>query len=402
MIKDSFQFILDNYITGDKKVSNTSDLYDVLIHKIPIEVRSIFPFRKNLSFKGSMGQGNKTDYPWVSILNRNITVSTKYGLYIVYLFKKDMSGFYLALSQGITYFNDTFGKKKYEAARKVVKYFQERIEDSYFSKQLISLFDTRKGTLGYGYEQATILSKYYESNKFTENELIEDYKRMLAIYDEIYQNMDTDSYNEIIDRIINFTKTKKEHLVLAEDAIEDIREALTPIDGQPYDFSKQLKEVQPYIDKSTKYKEITNPLIKKTDYIKKAKMDAEIGYLGEMFVLEYERQRLANNPLLSEYSDKIEHVSVKSDGYGYDIESFDLFGLEVKKIFIEVKTTKNKVDIEFPVSKGEVDKSKELKKQYFIYRIYDVLKEPKFYRVAGSINDHFELDPTTFLAKYRG
>ena len=146
----------------------------------------------------------------------------------------------------------------------------------------------------------------------------------------------------------------------------------------------------------------TNPLIKKTDYIKKAKMDAEIGYLGEMFVLEYERQRLVNNPLLSEYSDKIEHVSVKSDGYGYDIESYDLFGLEIKKIYIEVKTTKNKVDIEFPVSKGEVDRSKQLKKQYFVYRVYDVLKEPKFYRVSGSINDHFDLDPTTFLAKYKG
>ena len=402
MLKDSFQFVLDNYITEDTKVSNASHLYDKLVHEIPMAIRSIFPFKKDLTAKGSMGQGNKTDYPWVSILNRNITTSTKFGLYIVYLFKKDMSGFYLALSQGITYFTDTFGRKKYDAARKVVKYFQDRTDDAYFSKELIKLVGTRKGTLGYGYEQATVLSKYYESGNFTEEELIDDYKHMLAIYDEIYQNMDTDSYNEIIDRIITFTKTQKEHLVLAEDAIEDIREALTPIDGQPYDFSKQLKQVQPYVDKSTKYKEITNPLIKKTDYIKKAKSDAEIGYLGELLVLEHEKQRLSNNAFLSEYADKIEHVSVKSDGYGYDIVSYDLFGLEIKKIFIEVKTTKNKVDIEFPVSKGEVDRSKQLKKQYFVYRVYDVLKEPKFYRVAGSIEDHFNLDPVTYLAKYKG
>lgn len=402
MLKESFQFVLNNYITEDKKVSNASHLYDELVHEIPMAIRSIFPFRKDLTVKGSMGQGNKTDYPWVSILNRNITASTKFGLYIVYLFKKDMSGFYLTLDQGITYFVDNFGKKKYEAARKVVNYFQERIDDDYFSKELIKLGGTSKGTLGYGYEQTTIISKYYVSNSFNEDELINDYKRMLAIYDEIYQNMDTDSYNEIIDRIITFTKTQKEHLVLAEDAIEDIREALTPIDGQPYDFSKQLKQVQPYVDKSTKYKEITNPLIKKTDYIKKAKSDAEIGYLGELLVLEHEKQRLSNNAFLSEYADKIEHVSVKSDGYGYDIVSYDLFGLEVKKIFIEVKTTKNKVDIEFPVSKGEVDRSKQLKKQYFVYRVYDVLKEPKFYRVSGSIEDHFNLDPITYLAKYKG
>lgn len=402
MLNKSFQFVLDNYTTEDKKVSSASHLYDELIHEIPLKIKSIIPFRKDLTVKGSMGQGNKTDYPWISVLNRNITVSTKFGLYIVYLFKKEMSGFYLALSQGITYFTDTFGRKKYEAARKVVKYFQDRIDDTYFSKELIKLVETRKGTPGYGYEQATVLSKYYESNKFTEDELISDYNRMLAIYDEIYRNMDTDSYNEIIERNITYTKTPKEHLVVAEDAIQSIREALTPIDGQPYDFSKQLKQVEPYVDKSTKYKEITNPLIKKTDYIKKAKSDAEIGYLGELLVLESEKQRLSSNSLLSEYADKIEHVSVKSDGYGYDIVSYDLIGLEVKKIFIEVKTTKNKVDIEFPVSKGEVDRSKELKKQYFVYRVYDVLKEPKFYRVAGSIEDHFNLDPITYLAKYKG
>ena len=139
-----------------------------------------------------------------------------------------------------------------------------------------------------------------------------------------------------------------------------------------------------------------------TDFIKKAKSDAEIGNLGELLVLEYERQRLSNNAFLSKYADKVVRVSVKSDGYGYDIVSYDLFGLEVKKIFIEVKTTKNRVDIEFPVSKGEVDKSKELKKQYFVYRVYDVLKDPKFYRVAGAIEEHFTLDPITYLAKYKG
>lgn len=171
--------------------------------------------------------------------------------------------------------------------------------------------------------------------------------------------------------------------------------------NQPYDFSKQLKEVQPYVDKSTKYKEITNPLIRKTDYIKKAKRDAETGYLGEKLVIEYEKQRLINMGL-SDYADKVKWQSLKSDGFGYDVLSYDLIGLEVKPIYIEVKTTTNKVDCEFPVSKGEVDKSKELGKQFCLYRIYDVVKEPKFYRVFGKIEDHFLLDPITYLVKYKG
>ena len=401
MLKNLFQDVLENYIAQGSRVSNISPIYQTLTREIPFAIKSVTPFRKDLTVKGSMGQGNKTDYPWVSILNRNITSSTMYGLYIVYLFKKDMSGFYLTLAQGITYFENTFKRKKYETCKKVAEYFQDRINDQYFSKEPINLVDTKKGSLGYGYEISTIISKYYEYDKFTDKQLIEDYKRMLSIYDEIYKNMNTDNYNDIIDRIITFSKPKADHLVLADNAVEVIKIALEPVDGQPYDFSKQLKQVQPYVDKSTKYKEITNPLIRKIDYIKKAKRDAETGYLGEKLVIEYEKQRLINMGL-SEYADKIKWQSLKSDGFGYDIISYDLIGLEIKPIYIEVKTTTNKVDCEFPVSKGEVDKSKELGKFFCIYRIYDVLKEPKFYRVFGQIEDHFYLDPITYLAKYKG
>ncbi len=401
MLKNLFKDVLENYIAQGSRVSNMSPLYQTLTREIPFAIKSITPFRKDLTVKGSMGQGNKTDYPWVSILNRNITSSTMYGLYIVYLFKKDMSGFYLTLAQGITYFENTFKRKKYETCKKVAEYFQDRINDQYFSKEPINLVDTKKGSLGYGYEISTIISKYYEYDKFTDEQLIEDYKRLLAIYDEIYKNMNTDNYNDIIDRIITFSKPKADHLVLADNAVEVIKIALEPVDGQPYDFSKQLKQVQPYVDKSTKYKEITNPLIRKIDYIKKAKRDAETGYLGEKLVIEYEKQRLTNMGL-SDYADKIKWQSLKSDGFGYDIISYDLIGLEIKPIYIEVKTTTNKVDCEFPVSKGEVDKSKELGKFFCIYRIYDVLKEPKFYRVFGQIEDHFYLDPITYLAKYKG
>lgn len=402
MLADKFQYILSNYISPGKKVSNSTEVYSILVNEIPQEIKEFNPFRSTgYIVKGSMGQGNKTDYPWISILNRNITTSTKYGLYVVYLFKKDMSGFYLVLGQGITYFDEAYKRKKYEAARKVVEYFQERIDRRYFSKEKIDLVGTKKGSLGYGYEATTILSKYYASNNFHNNAILADLELMLSIYEEIYKNMDTDNYNDIIERIITFTKSNKDHLVDADTASKVIKEALEPIDGQPYDFSKQLIEVPPYVDRSTKYKEITNPLIRKTDYIKKAKKDAETGYLGEKLVIEYEKQRLINIGL-GKYAEKIKWQSLKSDGFGYDVLSYDRIGLEVKPIYIEVKTTTNKVDCEFPVSKGEVDKSKELDYQYCIYRIYDVIKSPKFYRVFGKIENHFDLDPITFLAKYKG
>ena len=43
-------------------------------------------------------------------MNKNITQSTQYGLYMVYLFKGDMTGFYLSLNQGITFFEKEYGK----------------------------------------------------------------------------------------------------------------------------------------------------------------------------------------------------------------------------------------------------------------------------------------------------
>ena len=57
-----------------------------------------------------MWQGNKTQFPWIAIMDKNITQSIQYGLYMVYLFKRDMTGFYLSLNQGITFFEKSMVK----------------------------------------------------------------------------------------------------------------------------------------------------------------------------------------------------------------------------------------------------------------------------------------------------
>ena len=400
MISEHFQNILDHYIDGEKRVSISSPIYDSLVRSLPSFLMQQFR-RPDLRAKGSMGNGNKGDFPWISLRNVNISASTTHGLYIVYLFRKDMKGFYLSLNQGITYFARTYGRKKYDYAKKVVKYFQTNCGDNYFSKELIDLGDTKRGSLGYGYEITTILSKYYPSHGFNDEELIRDLKHMMEIYDEIYRNMDNNSYDAVCQRVIDAVTPRNQHMMKAEEAINVIQEALEPVDGQPYDFNKRLQEVEPFIDKSDKYKEITNPLIRKTDFIKKAKRDAEIGYLGEQYVMEYERERLSNLGL-EQYAEKVEWQSLKSDSFGYDIKSYDWVGTEIKEIYIEVKSTVERVDKEFPVSQGEVDASNKYKEQYFIYRIYNITREPKFYRKSGPIEKHFKLDPITYLAKYKG
>ena len=142
MLKELFTSVLDNYINGFKNAERIDPNYDVITHQLPMAINMQFPMRRDLLVAGSCGIGQKTDFPWVAIFNKNITSSAKRGLYIVYLYKKDMSGFYLTLNQGITYFADTFKRKKYEYARKVANYFKDEIGDEYFDKGDIDLGGT--------------------------------------------------------------------------------------------------------------------------------------------------------------------------------------------------------------------------------------------------------------------
>ena len=86
MIADKFQYILDNYISKETVVSSSSSVYLALVNELPSLLKDKYKFRKDLLFKGSMGQGNRTDYPWLCIFNTNITRGARYGIYLVYLF----------------------------------------------------------------------------------------------------------------------------------------------------------------------------------------------------------------------------------------------------------------------------------------------------------------------------
>ncbi len=398
-ISQLFNFVLANYGNGFRKIQSGTDPNILIVtRQIPDALKDLFQTnRKDLYIAGSCGKGQKTDYPWVAIYNTNITRSAMKGLYIVYLFKKDLSGFYLTLNQGITYFANAYGKEKYECARKVAEYFKDEIGDDYFSKSQIDLGGT-KGTLGYGYAQTSILSKFYQANNFSDDEIKSDLERMMNIYDELAGVLGEDNYDydKAIDKVLlDYDKA----FTPAETAIQEIKnEISSPLD---VDVIRELEEVVPKVKAVKKYSKLRAvDAIKKIDYIQKAKSDAEIGELGEQLALEYEIRRLTaigRPDLVSQ----VRRVSIKSDAFGYDIESVDVIGSKVKKIYIEVKTTVNKLDVDFQVSRNEVETSNEKKDSYCLFRIYDAKNiKPKFYREFGKIEDHFILNPITYMAHH--
>ncbi len=399
MLKDLFDFVLNNYINEFDKAEHQDPNYDVLNSDFPMEIASLFPTRTDLIITGSCGNGQKTDFPWVAVFNKKVATSATRGIYIVYLFRKDMSGFYLSLNQGITHFGNKYKRKKYEYARKVADYFRNEIGDEYFDKGDIDLGGA-KGSRGYGYQETNIISKYYGHRAYTNEQLESDLTKMLAIYDEVVGVLGEDNYdyNAAIDKIVFDDSDSFEP---AEEAIENIQKAIS----SPTDINlvRTLRYVEPKEKRTRKYSKLRSiTSIKKIDYIEKARADMEVGQLGEMLALQYERERLIREGS-PDLADKVRRVSVVSDAYGFDIISYQLVGTRIQEIYIEVKTTTNKLDIEFPVSKNEVLTSNEKKDRYCVFRIYDAKSvNPSFYKVFGKIEDNFELNPITYLAKYVG
>lgn len=400
-MKDNFKYILDNYLSDSSSLVNSkSKLYQTICHVLPNEIKNIVG--DNFKVKGSMGQGQKCECPWISILNNNITTSTTNGIYVVYIFKKDMTGFYLCLNQGITNFEKLFKKKKYEYASKVGSYFKNEINDAYFTKSDILLGNVSKSSLAYGYQKANVISKYYPKDNYSEGELIDDLKRMISIYDEIAKLFVNRNYDTLIKNIINDDNDVIQ-IVNGEEAIEQIKEYVQDNSNTTVNVTKELIKQIPYIDKTSKFQAILNPKTSnKIDYVKMTYNNMKIGLEGEGLVIEYEMEKLRKLGR-EDLASKVKWLSKESDSYGYDILSYDVDSKgKVHEIYIEVKTTSSQYDTEFFISKNEVEASDKLKDRYCLFRIYDAQSlKPKFYKAYGEVSKNFNLNPVTYMAKYK-
>lgn len=89
----------------------------------------------------------------------------------------------------------------------------------------------------------------------------------------------------------------------------------------------------------------------------------EAGKQGELFVLQYEQNRLKEHP----YFNKIERISETYTNAGFDILSFNDLDSFIHDRFIEVKSYWG--EIVFYWSKNEVEKAKQLKTKYYLYLV---------------------------------
>lgn len=196
-ICNNFNFILDNY-SKLEKVDKNSDIYRCF-NNLAKEFKFLIN-RSDIDTGFGIGRPKKALVPCINIYstNKKIRKSAQEGIYLVYLFRADMKGFYLALSQGITYFIQKYGNKNYArfAARKLAEYYAKSLP-----KPIDLNIPKDRYSIGREYQEINIATKYYEKDKFTYDELKNDLIDMLKQYDKVIYRCNEESWYHVLEKI---------------------------------------------------------------------------------------------------------------------------------------------------------------------------------------------------------
>jgi hypothetical protein len=165
---------------------------------------------------------NIPEIPWISILNPELTTTTKAGLYIVYLYSADLKTLYLSMNQGYTRHKEAaeaLGIKGKNVITRALKTLKSETKDLTRELKINGPIDSRTinsidlkstGELPQGYESGHITGfKYSLNNMPSENQLNLDLDFMFTIYDAV---------REINDSLRN--NTKAERITLSRDVKE--------------------------------------------------------------------------------------------------------------------------------------------------------------------------------------
>jgi 5-methylcytosine-specific restriction protein A len=165
-----------------------NEIAEILLKKLPEELFSCAALLENeYKIEGSVGKGEISEIPWICVFDKDITESAQTGFYIVYLFRADLSGFYISLNQGWTQYEQAFKPKsvakiEIEKAAEKLKKILKTVSGFTFEK-----IDLKGNSdLAFGYELGNICSKYYGLEELpNSNSLINDLQKLIGTYREL-------------------------------------------------------------------------------------------------------------------------------------------------------------------------------------------------------------------------
>ncbi|WP_456272634.1 MrcB family domain-containing protein [Bacillus sp. AK031] len=207
-MKTIFQTILSQY--KDEVIKpfrpTENELAKYILNEVPeIIINQVSLDQALYMVHASVGQGNWTETPWLSIFDSEITKTATKGFYIVYLFRKDMNGVYLSLNQGTTYIKNKYKGKKprakmEEVANKLRGILNFSLED--FPETTIDLVSNTDNSKNY--MAAHICGKYYSLNNLPEKEkLWDDLMKILIVYQQLKAFMGLRNTDQFIDYLLN-------------------------------------------------------------------------------------------------------------------------------------------------------------------------------------------------------
>lgn len=136
--------------------------------------------------------------------------------------------------------------------------------------------------------------------------------------------------------------------------------------------------------------------VKNIDYNAINAQNKNIGLGGELWVVNYEKERLTRlnlNPNLVKHTSKED-----GDGYGYDILSLEDDGKTTR--YIEVKTTSGGEFQPIYFSNNELKRSIEQKDHYYLYRVYNfkAANAPADLTIIKTSLDELNAEPISYKA----
>lgn len=180
------------------------NIRDIICYKLP-EILNHFLEQSsdNYIVKGSVGKGRATKAPWIAIMDKDITETTREGVYIVFLFSSDYKNVYLTLNQGTT----------------IPGHFGQRVSKKDIIKRTLSIRNSLKevNELLNGDSDADIADERYKVGTvyYTLWDIKNENKGMevLSLYLDIYQKykevyMSSNNCNINGPTEINFVKTE--------------------------------------------------------------------------------------------------------------------------------------------------------------------------------------------------
>jgi hypothetical protein len=357
-------------------VKQDHEIYNLVLTQWPEKISKNINLNK-YTVVSSIGLGNISAAPWLSVMDKSITESATEGFYVVYLFSRSAKKLYLSIGIGATQFQEIYGItnecldkisiarnqfqnlfKKYKPANVIDKIdlleddlnFEEPLKGS--ARNLISC-----------YEKGTNFSKEYNIDQINDTILTKD----LNDYINLYANIINDPNAESLD-------------IIAETTIDD-----SALDQNQKNISKDY-DIPVFTPREKIKKKISKISIV---YLSKKKRRTEqskkIGTAGEEHVYAYEYNKLKNLNK-KDLADKIKKHFEIYEYPGWDITSFDKDGHE---IYIEVKSTKGAEINQLEITSNEWEAAKIYGQKYYIYLVNNALNEK--IKIFETIQDPYKL-----------